>query len=280
MGLKWYEALFASSVTGNANIDKVLRVGRITIMYDNIEKRFLWYNNYANGSAPNNGGNTTGNFHEEENKAEIVELDRPLADPPNPVSLRNVEYHVLHIGVGYKTNPLIYQDIESFAIANGNDAKTYIYLFPTTRQIAGSSSSQTVKELKIIDTPSGLNEHSRFASSEFYNNIAFYSSENKIYRLDFNTGIAAQIYEHSAGSVIAVMNMAKQEISLSSNQSYDIDAYGFAALSRSLGVGINRNGEGELVILHLDEAGSVIQTSVFGGFGNITDICFLCDILR
>jgi hypothetical protein len=275
-GLKWYEAKKAAAV-GDIHVDKILRVGRISIIYDDLGKRFLWYNHAGNGSAPAGSGKyayTVGNFHDDENKSEIQEMDRTS----NSISLKNIEHRVLHIGIGYKTSAG-YQYVKSYAIANSqSEAKTYIYMFPTTYVIAQSSSNKSIEELKVINTPAGLNENSCFASGIAYNNIAFYSSGSSVYRLDFSTGIATKIYDHSSGGTIVKMTMAKQE--LSSTNTYDTEAYGFPFLERSLGIAVNRGASGELAVLNLNEAGSVIATSVFDGFGNIKDICFVSDIKR
>jgi hypothetical protein len=276
-GLKWYEAKIAPEVTGNIHIAKALRISRITIMYDDLGKRFLWYNSSTNGNAPSGSGRqpyTIGYFHDNENTSTILEMARPV----NTLNLNDIQHRVLHIGVGYKSSPTNYQWIGSYAIANGqSDGKTYIYLFSRADQF-GNTGNKTVTDLKEFDTPAGLNENSCFASSGAYNNIAFYSSGSSVYLLDFSTGAVTKIYEHSAGGTIVKMEMARQEPA--SNVTYDTNAYGFAALDRSLGIAINRGASGELAILNLNEAGSVVSTTVFDEFGSIKDICFLSDIKK
>jgi hypothetical protein len=266
-GLKWYEARINPFI-GDVRIDHALRVGRIALMFDGLGRRFLWFNYFA----PFTFNNVVGNFRDvERNVAQIEELDR-IAN--GDISLSNIDHQVLHIGIGNRASISTYQHIRSFAIANGSNSRTYIYLFPTTHQIAQTSANPSIEEIRVIQTPQGLDENSRFASSVAYSNIVFFSSGNVIYHLDFSTGIATEIYRHPGGGEIVAMRMARQEPLLAG---HDTDDYGHP-IDRSLGVAVNIGSIGELVVLNLNEAGVVVQSEIFRGFGQIKDIHFVCDV--
>jgi hypothetical protein len=273
-GLKWYEVPVHPNL-GEIRIDHVLQVGNITLMFDGLNRQFL-YHNVARGGADQE----VGSFNPDvENVLPIQSMHRPevnLDADSVLIPLINIPHNVLHIGVGARVPPssTVWSRVRSYAIANGNDGKTYIYLFPVAFNITSHSSNPTVEELRVINTPPGLDENSRFASSVAYHHITFFSSGSSVYRLDFHTGEATKIYEHSSGGEITVMRMARQEPDVLTN--YNIESYGHP-IDRSIGLAINKNGSGELVVLNLTTAGLVLSTMVYDGFGTITDLHFVCD---
>lgn len=270
-GLKWYEANIQADL-GEIYITHALRAGAITVLFDEKGGRFLFFDNRTHSTAH------VGMFSNSENQAEI----RPMHRPANNFPLYGITHNVLHIGVGNQPNRTPgapFGQVRSFAIANGENNRTFIYQFPTTQQIVANTANPSIEMVRDIGTPNGLDTNSRFASSVAYNNIVFFSAENRIYRLDFSTEVATLIYTHPTGGEIVAMRMAKQEPLLPDRQTgldYYIEAYGHP-IERSLGVAVNNGASGDLVVLHLTAAGLVEHTAVFSGFGTITDIVFLCD---
>jgi hypothetical protein len=263
LGLKLYKAKINPLVTGPVNISHALRMGGLALMYDDAGRRFLFYSLRPNAAI----NPTVGNFLASENSSTI----QAMSDSPHPLSA--IPHNVLHIGIGYKTSTA-YQTIESFAIANGTDNRTYIYMFPSGNQI---STSSNLKDLKSIATPAGLNADSRFASGTLYNNMVFYSAGSSVYMLDFSTGVSTLVYEHGTGGQIVALQMAKQE--MPSSESFDYEAYGHNP-GRSLGVAINRGASGELVVIDLNENGTMLDSKTYDGFGNIKDVKFVADIIK
>lgn len=272
-GLKVYKAKVDAAVTGPVNITHAARLGAITVMFDGAGKRFLYY---VNASNPEGNLNVDEPFRDSDNTESIKSMSRPL----NTIALDNIEHEVLHIGILPRQFAGSAQTARSFAIANGaigdHIGKTYVYLFPRGDDVSNTS-YKSITEVRTINTPPGLDATSCFASGTQYNNMAFYSAGSAVYMFDFTTGVATMIYDHTeaGGGTISAMRIARQEPH--SSQTFDNEPYGHD-LGRSIGVAINRGSSGELVVLNLNEAGLVLDSKVYTGFGLIKDIAFVADV--
>jgi hypothetical protein len=269
-GLKVYKAKVDAAVDGLINITRAARLGAITVMFDNAGKRFLYY---ANGSNALGSRDVNAPF----NDAHNLETIKPMSRPVNTIALDNIQNEVLYIGILPRQTSMA-STARSFAIANDGDGKSYVYLFPRGDYVSNTAQS-SITELRTIPTPAGLDVSSCFASSTQYNNMMFYSSGSSVYMLDFTTGVATIIYDHTAagGGTVTAMRIAKQEPPSSAANVFDYEPYGHD-LGRSLGVAFNRGSSGEIVVLNLNEAGTVLNSKVYTGFGSIKDIAFVADI--
>lgn len=270
-GMKIYKAKVDQAVTGAITITHAARMGGLTVMFDGAGRRFLYYTNGSNQL----GDNNVDNPHNDAHNTETIKL---MGRAANPAALDGIEHEVLHIGILPRQTASVFRSTRSFAIANGAGGKSYVYLFPQGTNISNTG-TQSVTEVKEIATPAGLDAASRFASGTQYNNISFYSSGSAVYRLDFITGTATRIYDHGAagGGTVAAMRIAKQEPPSATANIFDHEPYGHDP-GRSLGVAINRGSSGEMVVLTLNEAGQVLNSRVYTGFGLIKDIAFAADL--
>ncbi len=238
-GLKVYKAKVDPAVAGEIDITHAARLGGITVMFDGAGRRFLYY---ANSSNLPGSRNVDDQFKDSDNTESIKPMSRTL----NTIALDNIAHEVLFIGILPRYTASLATTARSFAIANGNDGKSYIYLFPRGTDVSNTGAA-SVSELRTINTPDGLDAASCFASGTQYNNMAFYSAGAAVYMLDFTTGVATLIYDHNmaGGGTVAAMRIARQE--MHSSKVFDDEPYAHD-LGRSLGVAINRGSSGELVV--------------------------------
>ena len=266
-GLKTFKAKVDAAVVGAIDIAHAVRFGRLTLMFDAAGRRFLYYANVTNGM---------GNVNVDLPFDDVINVEtiKLMSRAVNTIALDNIQHEVLYMGILPRSGG--YATPRSFAIANGSDGKSYVYLFPRGDEVTDTSKA-SIAELRTITTPAGLDATSCFASGTQYNNIAFYSAGAAVYMLDFGTGVATLIYDHSmaGGGTVAAMHIAKQEPP--SSETFDNEPYGHD-LGRSLGVAINRGSSGEMVVLNLNEAGMVVDTKIYTGFGSIKDIAFVADV--
>ncbi len=273
-GMKIYAAKQDPEVAGTVEVTHAVRLGRVTVLFDNAGKRFLYYENALN---PLGNAKVSVAYNEAtDNKAAMKLMDRTAN---NQLALDNITHEVLYMGALPRQVATMAPSIKSFAVANDGAGKSYIYLFSRTDDI-NNSGRASVLEIREVDTPAGMDNTSKFASGTAYNNMMFFSAGSKVYRYDFSTGVATLIYDHSAagGGTVSAMRIAKQEPPTSTGIVFDTEAYGHDS-GRSLGVAFNRGSTGEFVTLNLDEAGvRVIDSEVYTGFGLIKDIAFLAGV--
>ncbi|SPY35488.1 Uncharacterised protein [Porphyromonas cangingivalis] len=128
--------------------------------------------------------------------------------------------------------------------------------------------------------PQSINENTRMTSGHNYANIIFYVDGNKVYKHNIVNGQNTVIYEHEDPNAQGVdIRMAveayidRPEIM---KQIIETDP------DRLLGIAFNIQDKGELVVLHLDNTGSVEESKwaydnvqVHKGFGPIKSVVFI-----
>ena len=116
-----------------------------------------------------------------------------------------------------------------------------------------------------------------------YNNIIFYATGNKIYKLDCSTGKSTLVYQHedSAAKISCLKMAVEGYTSFGGSDDEGTENYGHP-YTRCLGAGINTSdGNGEFVVLQLNTSGKVDENKkypsiqIHKGFGKITDIDFI-----
>lgn len=185
-------------------------------------------------------------------------------------------------GYHYDMNPpAIWQRYQcyAYALAPGNMSHVYIlrYYALTHTDVACLPYDYE------FSTPEGINENTPMTSGPTFNNIIFYASGNKVYRLDVTTGASSVIYQNEdTKAEIVTLKMAMDGYSWSDDtDALGSDTYGHP-YARTLGVAVNKSdGTGELVVLQLNTAGKVdddhkfASTQTHRGFGKIKDIAFM-----
>jgi hypothetical protein len=165
-------------------------------------------------------------------------------------------------GASYSISPIpIYALVKSTA-----RNESYLYNF----------SSYSLQAVDTITTPTGLTTETPCTSSNAYNKILFYAVGNQVYRLDFATNQSHLVWTHpDGGAKITKLLIARCE------DMVRYASYGHA-LQRILGVAVELpGGQGELVVLNLNTAGSVDADGLYpavqrhAGFGTISDIGFI-----
>lgn len=270
-GLKLYKAPVADDVTGDMYLSRGAACAFTPIFYDKTGRRFLWF--YGTGSG-RDASIYPDRFDESLENSQKLQLipSRPdnvqygVVDPNNVPEDREV----LYIGTGYRYNVSSASGIYCYAFAKGTGDKSYVYEFSSYGVWSGRERAFT--GFYEIDTPSGIDENTCFASSIAYNGILFYASGNKVYRLDFSQskGSPTLIYQHEGGDV-STMKFAKTEVPSGEYPEYIHDA------NRQLGVVFkNVNGTSDFIVLDLTVAGKPENIHEYKGqFGEIKDVVFL-----
>ncbi len=270
---KYYKA-HTDPALGNLNISHCAKTGFLSVLYDKDGRRFLYYYS-PNRNAVYNGTVFDETVDNPENDMirtiPVRSTNVKTADPSNI----DPEQKVVYVGTGYKYAPANNRTY-AYAVAVKGADSCFVYEFPSYGMVNSSDASFTgYYRMKAIP---GLTEDSHFASSEDYSGILFYTSGNKVYRLDFKQtgGKATLIYTHPAGNVV------KMRFARSVSYEQDYSGYEFP-LKKSLGIAVEMpDGTGELVILNLDDSGKVGKNSdtydakqVHKGFGFIKDVVFI-----
>lgn len=273
-GLKLYKARISENVSGEVYLSKATPVGFISMYYDRIGRRFLYYYYYNNIHSMdplifNEAGNqeTLNPIPVRANNVRYGEID-PNAIPKGQ--------EVIYIGPGYQYGPSMTgagNRMYCYAYALGENGKSYVWEFRSYGII--NSNDVAFSGYYEIETPAGMNENTCFASSMAFNGILFFAADNKVYRLDFTTsgGVASVVYSHPTGGKISKMKFAKSG-AVSSNLDYPAGTF---HPNRTLAVVLDKNnGTSELVILHLSVSGKPNEnTQCYQDFGKIKDIVFL-----
>lgn len=133
-----------------------------------------------------------------------------------------------------------------------------------------------------FEKPEGLTENTPMTSGFKYANIVFYAAGNKVYKHNIVNGQTAVIYVHpDAAAQAKAIKMAVE--GYVSDEEYKTMAKTLGtAPERSLAVGFDTEGKGELVVLSLDTAGDLDDAKhtypnvqVYKGFGPITSVVFM-----
>ena len=268
-GLKFYKVQPATDVTGDINITCGSIVGQSPIAYDSDGRRFLYYPARTNGTTnlePDNFDPAT------DNTATLnLVPNRPGDAGYGIVDLNAIpeDQEMLYIGQGFKYGELP-ANVYGYAFAKGSE-NSYVYEFDAQ---SFYNSNKLLINYHILTTPEGVDENSCFASGCAYNGILFYTSGNKVYRLDFSQkgGSVSVIYTHSKGTITS-MEFAKAGKSTPA-ATYPEYIYN---PNQELGIAIdNGNGTSDFVILDLNTAGSVDESHIFERtFGTIKDIAYI-----
>ncbi len=271
---KYYKAHIDPAL-GNTYISHCAKAGFLSVLYDNAGKRFLHY------YSPNRNPQYEALIFNEDRDNPINDMIRlipirkglntPKADPSNIDPAQKV----LYIGTGYKYNASRNNCTYAYAVAVEADS-CLVYEF-ASYGIANPSEASFSGYYGMPSIP-GLNENSCFASSEDYSGILFYTSGNKVYRLDFKQsgGNATLIYSHPEGKAV------KMRFARNTASEQDYSGYEFP-LKKSLGIAFEMpDGTGEMVILNLNASGRIGENSttweakqVHKGFGKIKDFVFI-----
>ena len=171
--------------------------------------------------------------------------------------------------IGFKYGELP-ANVYGYAFAKGSE-NSYVYEFDAQ---SFYNSNKLLINYHILTTPEGVDENSCFASGCAYNGILFYTSGNKVYRLDFSQkgGSVSVIYTHPKGTITS-MEFAKAGKSTPA-ATYPEYIYN---PNQELGIAIdNGDGTSDFVILDLNTAGSVDESHIFERtFGTIKDIAYI-----
>lgn len=278
-GLKLYQSGInrSSKMINEPYLKYALKVGYVGIFYDSKNRCFLYYDSYSDGTAPSSGTSfsfTPTNYSSVESRSKLSDMDHANTVEFNPVP---ADREVVYIGTGAYGAATGQSKSFALAIGTGDQSKLYAYQFTRSDYYARSANS-TLESIRTFNLPIGLNEKSQFASTASYNGIAFYSSESRIYKLDYTTGKSSLIYDHGKGN-IQKMKFARPEI-LQFDNLPETTEYGVNPRT-SLGVLVNDGANSELVVLNLSETGLISGTAdkrpgteVFKGFGTGVDIMF------
>lgn len=273
-GLKLYKAQLSKNVSGEVYLSKATPVGFISMYYDRIGRRFLYYYYYNNIHSIDplifsEAGNqeTLNPIPARANNVRYGEID-PNAIPKGQ--------EVVYIGPGYQYGASMTgagNRMYCYAYGLGENGKSYVWEFRSYGII--NSNDVAFSGYYEIETPTGINENTCFASSMAFNGILFFAADNKVYRLDFTTsgGVASVVYSHPTGGKISKMKFAKSG-AVSSNLDYPAGTF---HPNRTLAVVVDKNdGTCDLVILHLSVSGKPNEnTQCYKDFGKIKDVVFL-----
>lgn len=273
-----FEMAAASNLPGDFYIDKVAAGPHTAIAYDTKGHRFVHLALQSSGTwigfNPTEIGEaapvTRINYRQGEDAADANSID------PNEQVIRMFNgYHYERSGTA------IWQRYGGYAYALAPGKQSHVYVF-RYYALTHSDVPAIPYSYKFV-TPEGVDENTPMTSGPNYNNIIFYATGNKVYRLDVSTGQTSLIYQYEdTGAKISCLKMAVDGYAFGdSDDTLGTDTYGHP-YSRTLGIGINTSdGKGVLVVLQLNTAGKIDtdhkypSTQVHQGFGPITDIAFI-----
>lgn len=269
-GSGFTEPYAISHVINNFNV--------FSLGYDSIGHRFVglnygfqkWYG--TNITTVRNAGTISTVPNKAEN---AVDPSNIPADHRIIRMLNGYRYSTANPGANYK------YAVYAYALAPGGKSHVYVLHYYGASN-AASAAGPSLPSRYSFNTPAGLTENTPMTTSPDYNNILFYAQGNKVYRLDFSTGVSSVIYTHEAADAqvvslkMAVDGYVEDKIKFGGSGTYG------HPYSRCLGVGVNTaDGKGEVVVLQLNTAGKVDEdkkhpsTQVYKGFGKITQVCFI-----
>lgn len=210
----------------------------------------------------------------------IEKVDGNAADP-NEID-ENIEIINMFNGYHYEvTGTAIWQKYSAYAygLAPGNRSHVYVFRYYA---LTHAGVAALPYHFEFI-TPEGINKDTPMTSGYEYNNIIFYATGNKIYKLDCSTGKSTLVYQHedSAAKISCLKMAVEGYTSFGGSDDEGTENYGHP-YTRCLGAGINTSdGNGEFVVLQLNTSGKVDENKkypsiqIHKGFGKITDINFI-----
>lgn len=261
-----------SQVPGEVYISKISCDGYCRLMYDSRGKRFLYYND------DNDEGSSFDEINENRSLVRAMRthpdnVKPEIADPNHIVK----DQEILYIGRGYGGT---INNSTGLTYAFGLGAKLYVYEFENYNALIGGS-KPCFPKYHEVEIPSGLTKNSIIETSIAYSGIMFYTSENKLYRFDFNTQSSTVIYTHPAGINITNMKFAKRTWTYLENDETVGDNYtNWQKMGLVFDMG---SGNSDFVVLHLDASGKITKSDnsgydskqIYTGFGKVKDIEFL-----
>lgn len=262
------------TVTGDCHISKIAAGPHTALGYDSVGHRFV-HLALQNGSMWYYNGGTISRIPY---KSGTDAVDPNRIDP-NETVINIVNGY--HYDISARAN---WQRYSCYAYALEPGSMSHVYVFryyPLTM----SGSDAVVPSTYEFVTPEGVGQGTPMASGPTYNNILFYASGNKIYRLDIVTGNATVIWQSDdPRATISCLKMAVDSYAFGNTTSSDqvgTDSYGHPFV-RVLGAGVNlSDGTGQMVVLQLNTAGRVDEDGKYpaiqlnSGFGPIKDIAFI-----
>ena len=273
---KYYKAHIHPDVQGAIDLVKVGIQGLCPIFYDQAGKRFLYYDNEERfPTAPYLQFDP-----EVENSTDYVLSFIPEREGNvSEVSLNHItkEQTMLYMGHGYGEGMY---DYCTYAIGLG-ESKCYIYEIINGYPIYYDTYGPSFKAYYEQDSPVGLTKESCLATSKTYNGIFFYTSGNTVYKYDYNTQTAQEIYSHAGSTKAVCMDFAKQQETYLDDDPFMGNNY---PMWQQLGIAFQMNdGSYEFVVLHLDITGKVASegsdlypsVQVYRGLGKVADIAFV-----
>lgn len=274
----FFEMAPADNLSGDYYIDKVGAGPHTSIGYDTKGHRFVHLALQSSGTWMGFNPSSIGTA------APITRMNyRQGEDAVDPNAIDPSE-QVIKIFNGYhyeRSGTAIWQRYGGYAYALAPGKQSHVYVF-RYYALTHSDVPAIPYSYKFV-TPEGVDENTPMTSGPSYNNIVFYATGNKVYRLDVSTGQTSLIYQYEdTNSKISCMKMAIEGYAFGdTDDTLGTDSYGHP-YSRCLGIGINTSdGKGVFVVLQLNTAGKVDtdhkypSTQVFQGFGPISDIAFI-----
>lgn len=214
---------------------------------------------------------------------EISEIRQADDNAANPSQI-SADETIIGFVNGYRysySNPAAWLKFSVYAYGITSSNLSHVYVFRYAPLLSASYGAP-MPYMYTFETPDGITEGTPMTSSYEFNNIIFYASGNRIYKLDISTGESTIIYSHEdPAAEITALRMAVEGYTDSGSGFTDSSNYGHP-YSRCLGAGVNTSdGSGEVVILQLNTAGRIDDdqkfpsTQIYKGFGKITDIDFM-----
>ncbi|MCL2560858.1 MAG: PKD-like family lipoprotein [Rikenellaceae bacterium] len=275
IGMKIYKAHMGS--VGSVDIKYSSKFGFVTLVYDALEHRFLAYLNQANAGFNHAVFNDSADNPTSATLQAIgSQVGNATGADPNALPAAQ---QVLWLGTGFKHATHLPNFVYGLAVAKAGSTCA-VYEFNSRAFAVGGLPRFT--EYTELPAPPGLDENSRFASSDVFNGIIFYTSGSTVYRWDYKAagGPATPIYSNENGGVAVRMTFARN--ATDTRAALAVPEYEFDP-NFSLAVGFNLpDGTGEVAVINLSASGrpgdnserfSAVQTH--SGLGPITDLVFI-----
>lgn len=230
---------------------------RYYTMWDNVNKRFMYYNGGMNWYKPY-----------EDSRVDESTLMAPITlFPPDIVTKINASgKNVLWMGRGLTQASasgasVLLQDIQ-------NQVYSMIHIGYGGKDKAAKGDDKPDQSL-AVDTLTLLNadfdKDSRFASTYAFSNQLFYSLGNEVYLYNLVTRESTLLYAVDEGGKITKLAFRLEDQSTADSKNAE----------KILGIAVETpEGKGEFYEIFLDEAGDVVQSEKYEGFGKIVDFVF------
>lgn len=273
---KFYKAHVHSEVAGEIDITLVGKEGNCPMFYDQTGKRFLWYRNSEWNLTTPYPQFDPAKENPEKAMVRLVPFRVENVTEVDPSNLRK-EQKMLYMGQGYAES--MYDHL-MYAVGLGAD-KCYVYEFKNGNPFLYDRYGASFNAYYEKDIPEGLTEESCLTSSRTYNGIFFYTSNNVVYRYDYNTGNYREIYRHEGAVKATYANFAKKQKTYLEDDPFMGNNY---PMWQQMGIVFQMlDGSYEFVVLQLDGTGKVDaggsslypSVQVYRGLGKVADVVFV-----